>query len=177
MVTRCSSLAINSTERTNFLGYGLSSRKGKRRIALWVNPPPQGFSHARCSSKIFTVCPARASCSPHIAPDGPPPTIAISAISRLANFREVRFRARYPLAMALRGRGQTVKSPSKQRENHQAKSCQEYSTEDRRRCRRPSNFPDNIHAPPLRNADGRKIRRQQHQQNLSAMQHHNAEHQ
>src|SRR5437773_9402499 len=49
-------------------------------MALCVSPPPQGFSHARCSSKRFTLCPARASCSPHIAPEGPPPMIAISAM-------------------------------------------------------------------------------------------------
>jgi hypothetical protein len=29
---------------------------------------------------MFTVCPARASSAPHIAPEGPPPTIAMSAI-------------------------------------------------------------------------------------------------
>src|SRR5580692_6213819 len=73
-------LLMSSTERINFLGYGLSSRKGKHFTALWVKPPPQGFSQARCSSKIWTLCPARASCSPHIAPEGPPPTIAISAM-------------------------------------------------------------------------------------------------
>src|SRR5271163_4357961 len=130
MVTRCSSLAINSTERTNFLGYGLSSRKGKRKIALWVNPPPQGFSHARCSSRIFTVCPARANCSPHIAPDGPPPTIAISAISGLANSRDIRSGRGTHFAMARGTRPKQVKSPSKQREDHQEESGQKYSTEE-----------------------------------------------
>src|ERR1700739_513441 len=79
-ITLCSLLLISSIERTNFLGYGLSSRKGKHSTALCVSPPPHGFSQARCSSKILTLWPARANCSPHIAPDGPPPTIAISVI-------------------------------------------------------------------------------------------------
>src|SRR5271156_456789 len=137
MVTRCSSLAISSTERTNFLGYELSSRKGKRKIALWVSPPPQGFSHARCSSKILTVCPARASCSPHIAPDGPPPTIAISAISHLARSRDIRSGRGTQFAMAQGDGAKQVKSALKQREDHQKESGQKYSTEERRRRCRP----------------------------------------
>src|SRR5258708_39012024 len=79
-ITLCSLLLISSIELTSFLGQGLSRRKGKHSTALWVSPPPQGFSQARCSSKIVTVWPARANCSPHIAPDGPPPTIAISVM-------------------------------------------------------------------------------------------------
>src|ERR1700693_4182525 len=47
-------------------------------MGLCVSPPPHGFSHARCSSNMLTSCPASANCSPHIAPEGPPPIIAIS---------------------------------------------------------------------------------------------------
>src|SRR5271170_5066086 len=46
-------------------------------MALWVSPPPQGFSQARCSSKSVTSYPAEARRSPQIAPAGPPPTMAI----------------------------------------------------------------------------------------------------
>src|SRR5437588_11987246 len=52
-------------------------------MALCVNPPPQGFSQARCSSNSLTLCPVRTSCSPHMAPEGPPPMIAISTMNFL----------------------------------------------------------------------------------------------
>src|SRR5262249_51292267 len=70
---------------------------------------------ARCSSKSFTEWPARASCSPHMEPDGPPPTIAISAIGFLADLSRFPF----PSAKALGDR-----------ENRQGESSEEYSTED-----------------------------------------------
>src|SRR5579863_7872430 len=49
-------------------------------MALWVRPPPQGFSQARRSSKIVTWKPSRARRSPQSDPAGPPPTMAISLI-------------------------------------------------------------------------------------------------
>src|ERR1700730_1942117 len=108
-------------------------------MALCVKPPPQGFSQARCSSKILTLWPARASCSPHIAPDGPPPTIAISAmvVSRCEPgipFPDVEPRPVGPL-----GDG----------EDHQAKTSLEYSTEQCRCRRRTGFFANNVHTAPL----------------------------
>ena len=34
----------------NFLGGASQAETDRRRMALWVRPPPQGFSQARCSS-------------------------------------------------------------------------------------------------------------------------------
>src|SRR3979411_2566563 len=128
-ITLCSLLLISSIELTNFLGYGLSRRKGKHSTALCVSPPPQGFSHARCSSKILTLCPARASCSPHIAPDGPPPTIAISAMVVSRCEPGIPFRAGEPRPVG----------PLRDGEDHQAKTSLDYSTEYGR-CRRRTGF-------------------------------------
>src|SRR5580700_3133517 len=137
-------------------------------MALFVSPPPQGFSHARCSSKMLTECPARASCSPHIAPEGPPPTIAISAIIALANERD--FRSGANLRAGPEDGASPANSPSKKREYHQEKSRQKYSTEERRRCRSSSYRPDNIHPAPLHRRKHRKIQRQQHHENFSTVQ-------
>src|SRR5216684_6728235 len=119
-------------------------------MALCVSPPPQGFSHARCSSKILTSCPASANCSPHIAPEGPPPMIAIS--DTLIARRE---------GQAFLGDG----------EDHQAKSSQKYSTEDRCRQRRTGFPPHQVHPHPLEHKEQRQEHREQEQQDRAAVQH------
>src|SRR4030095_7956616 len=65
---------------------------------------------------MCTELPARASCSPHIEPDGPPPTITIAAIRFLSGSSGMRLRAA---------------RPSGDGENRQRKSSEEYSTEKR----------------------------------------------
>src|SRR5215469_1599664 len=92
-------------------------------MALCVRPPPQGFSHAKCSSKIFTEWPARASCSPHMEPEGPPPTIAIIAMKR-SHRRSTPEAIRSYIGVAL---GRRSLSDG---EDRQGESSQEYSTED-----------------------------------------------
>src|SRR5262245_14813011 len=121
-------------------------------MALWVRPPPQGFSHARCSSKIFTECPARASCSPHIDPDGPPPTIAISDIksTRLVGFR-------------LRAK------PLRDGEDRQGKGREEYSTENRGRRGRSCPETYCIDGQPLQKGKQKEIRQEQHEKNLAGV--------
>src|SRR4029077_1881631 len=121
--------------------------------SLCVSPPPQGFSQARCSSKMLTLCPARANCSPHIAPEGPPPTIAISVMfgsslrprirSLRANLREIgSFRQ---------------KSRSGDGENHQAETSQKYSTEERRGNCRSGLLSHNVHPQPLKQKKEREV--------------------
>src|SRR6266446_2102207 len=58
-------------------------------MALCVRPPPQGFSQARCSSKRLTWWPARASCSPHIAPDGRAIAKAVDGATRPGSIYEL----------------------------------------------------------------------------------------
>src|SRR5262249_38012470 len=143
---------------------GLSSRNGKHSMALWVKPPPHGFSHAKCSSKILTLCPARASCSPHIAPEGPPPIIATSVIfsNLLAKlvFQACKFQAAgsFPPKNLL-GDG----------ENHQAKSSQKYSTEDRSRQRGPGLASHKIYPHALKHRKHPQKGRQQNHQNRPAV--------
>src|SRR6267154_5835329 len=168
-ITLCSLLLINSIELTNFLGYGLSSRKGKHSTALCVSPPPQGFSQARCSSKMLTLCPARANCSPHIAPEGPPPTIAISVMFGSS----LRSRTRSLRANLQAKRPFRPKSRSGDRENHQAETSQKCSTEDRRRNCRSRLLSHNVHPQPLKQEEERKVQRQQDHQDSSAVQHEN----
>src|SRR5579859_5453714 len=117
-------------------------------MALCVSPPPQGFSHARCSSKMLTSCPAAANCSPHIAPEGPPPTIAISDMV-MTRFCEGLF--------------------SGDGEDHQAKSSEKYSTEDRRRQCRPCFLAHNVHPHPLKHAEQPQEQREQNQQYRAAV--------
>src|ERR1700680_720763 len=92
-------------------------------MALWVRPPPQGFSQAKCSSNMVTLLPARASCSPHMAPEGPPPTIAISAIVTSS------WHAANPSGCETRHSVGLV-SPSNM-DNQQAETFEKYSTENR----------------------------------------------
>src|SRR5437762_13819056 len=138
-------------------------------MALCVSPPPQGFSHARCSSKRFTLCPARASCSPHIAPEGPPPMIAISAM--IVSDRVPRF--------FLPTRKRTLKNcyddgqlPLGDGENHQAKTSQEYSTEYRCCRSRTCFLSHKIHPPPLQQVQQHEIGEEQDHQDFSAVQVH-----
>src|SRR5256885_13887266 len=124
-------------------------------MALCVSPPPHGFSHARCSSKMATSCPARASCSPHMAPEGPPPTIATFDMGRpLAVLKKREFR-RESLC---------------EREDRQGKTGAQYSTEDR--CCRGTLCltPHYVHRQPLQHRNNHKVQRQQHNQYLSGVQ-------
>src|ERR1700675_3176637 len=91
-------------------------------MALWVRPPPQGFSQAKCSSKMVTLLPARASCSPHMAPEGPPPTIAISAIATSS------WHAANPSGCETRHSVGLVSLSNM--DNQQAETLEKYSTEN-----------------------------------------------
>ena len=62
--------------RTKRFGVEFSIRNGYWLYALYVSPPPQGFSQASFSSNRMTFRPAEASCSAANAPAGPPPRIA-----------------------------------------------------------------------------------------------------
>src|SRR6185437_12006378 len=111
------------------------------------------------------------SCSPHIAPEGPPPTIAISAMILS------RCWYRTPSLNAERTGGGRVwqynfsrRSPSSGGKNHQAKPDEKYSTEKGRRRRRGGYFPDNFHAPNLERTKERKVGRKENQQDLGAVQ-------
>src|SRR5215831_13183533 len=101
-------------------------------MALCVSPPPQGFSQARCSSNILTAWPARASSAPHMEPDGPPPTIAISAMSFSLHLRRRARTARCRWAAAMPSSKQHALGAEAydlgDRENHQGESSEEYST-------------------------------------------------
>src|SRR4029077_16011089 len=119
-----------------------------------------GFSHARCSSKIRTLCPDRASCSPHIAPEGPPPTIAISDM----------FVSRWQLRSPQSCANSSGKSLSCDGEDRQAKTAHEYSTEDRCRRGRSCFSPCHIHAQTLQHAEESKIWREEKQENFTALQ-------
>src|SRR5215467_3354710 len=101
-------------------------------MALCVSPPPQGFSQARCSSKILTEWPVRASSAPHMEPDGPPPTIAISAMCFLADLRRRSHTARCRCSGrdAFSGAELRVVVTLSDGKNHQGESSEEYSTED-----------------------------------------------
>src|SRR5271167_4116661 len=61
---------------TRRLGVSLSIRNGYSEYALYVNPPPHGFSHASFSSNTVALRPALARRSAAKAPAGPPPKIA-----------------------------------------------------------------------------------------------------
>src|SRR5262245_41740014 len=123
-------------------------------MALWVSPPPQGFSQARCSSKIFTECPARASCSPHIDPDGPPPTIAISAM-RSTRFLPDPSPSSKPLCDG---------------EDRQGEGREEYSTEYRGGRWRACSESYCIGRQPLHKGKHDEIGREQHEQDLPGVQ-------
>src|ERR1700686_1595289 len=124
-------------------------------MALCVSPPPQGFSQARCSSKMWTVLPARASCSPHIEPDGPPPTITISAMSFLS------------LCCETESPGV---SPSGDGENRLGKTSEKYSTEDCGGGSGAGPEPYYIHCHSLQNRKQHKIDHQQHECELRGVQ-------
>src|SRR5256885_6308766 len=136
-------------------------------MALWVRPPPQGFPHARRSSKMSTEWPARASCSPHMAPEGPPPTIAISAIflfSRvLAGNACFAGRGTCRVRMLLADR-------SGDGENHQTKACEEYSTEKGGGCRGAAAGANNVHTAPLQQGEKDEVGCEKHEKDFAAMQ-------
>src|SRR4029077_1295501 len=140
-------------------------------MALCVSPPPHGFSQARCSSKILTLCPARASCSPHIAPEGPPPTIAISAM--LVSRCEPRIP--FPVAEP-RPKGPSGDRPLGDGENHQAKTSLNYSTEQRRRRRRSGFITHYVHGAPLYHIEQCHVHREQAHQDFSAVQKEHSHH-
>src|SRR5438270_3289975 len=148
-------------------------------MALCVNPPPQGFSQARCSSNSLTLCPVRASCSPHMAPEGPPPMIAISTMNFLGLPLEPSVRcanaARDPLLRKdKRQKRSCGATPSGDGEDHQAKTSQEYSTECGG-CRNRTGFlSHHIHPPPLQDMQEHEVGREQHHEDFTAVQIENA---
>src|SRR5215472_3305849 len=149
-------------------------------MALCVSPPPHGFSQARCSSNTFTLCPARASCSPHIEPEGPPPMIAISAITifslRSANSSfEAKLAARKSFAHRTQMPGCSGYTSSGDGEDHQTKTSQEYSTEYRGRRSGAGLLSHNVHPPALERVNQSKIRAEQHHQECPAMEIENTE--
>src|SRR5580704_14854091 len=139
-------------------------------MALCVKPPPHGFSQASRSSKISTEWPARASCSPHIAPEGPPPTIAMSVI--WVFFLTASDSVAGPLnniAEPAERLGPVLQAILCDREDNHRKSSEEYSTEESRRQRRSGTLSDNIHTCTLEQAEHRQIRCKQHQEDLAIM--------
>src|ERR1700722_941883 len=124
---------------------------------------------------MFTVCPARASSAPHIAPEGPPPTIAMSAILLFSDRVEVRRRggpARVtPRLLARLPVGHRPKNgQSTDREDNHAKTSEEYSTEDSRRQCAAGAASDNIHTCTLEQAEDREIGCEQGEKDLAVMQ-------
>src|SRR5690242_3431427 len=65
--------AASRVSVTCIFGVSLSSRYGYCEYALYVIPPPQGFSQASFSSSTTVRKPARANPSAAVAPAGPPP--------------------------------------------------------------------------------------------------------
>src|SRR6185312_16408858 len=65
--------AASRVSVTVIFGVSLSSRYGYCEYALYVMPPPQGFSQASFSSSTTVRSPARAKPSAAVAPAGPPP--------------------------------------------------------------------------------------------------------
>src|ERR1700742_4373375 len=127
---------------------------------------------------MFTVCPARASSAPHIAPEGPPPTTAMSAILLFSDRVRVRRRggpARVTSRFTPRLRCLFLLAPPKNgqstdREDNHAKTSEEYSTEDSRRQCGPRATSDNIHTCTLEQAEEREIGGEQAQQDLPVVQ-------
>src|SRR5713226_2301071 len=120
-------------------------------MALCVSPPPHGFSQARCSSKMATLCPARASCSPHIALEGPPPTIAISAMVKVS-----------PRAWnSAPCRGIPASGPLAGGKDHQTKTSLKYSTEKCCCPRRSASFLHDMHRASLYQIEQRHVHGQQ----------------
>src|SRR5262249_5072478 len=68
--------AAISVSWTSRFGVSLLRRNGYSLYALYVRPPPQGFSHASFSSNTTTFIPARARRSAAKDPAGPPPKTA-----------------------------------------------------------------------------------------------------
>src|SRR5215470_14131380 len=123
---------------------------------------------------MFTVCPARASSAPHIAPEGPPPTIAMSAILLFSDCVEVRRRVEVLPRVTSRLRCPFTCWPcqngrSTDREDNHAKTSEEYSTEDSCRQCGPGAASDNIHTCTLEQAEECKIGCQQRQKDLSVV--------
>src|SRR6266481_2358451 len=121
---------------------------------------------------MWTLCPARANCSPHIAPDGPPPTIAISVM-----FGSSPRPAFAPCARICRIKALSVqRACSGDGENHQAESSKKYSTEDRcGNCR--SGLPvHEVHAEPLEDEKEREVYRKEDHQDGPAVKHEDAKH-
>src|SRR2546423_8114939 len=141
-------------------------------MALWVSPPPQGFSQARCSSKISTWWPARASCSPHIAPEGPPPMIAILDMV-----------SRGQLRISLAGNEISRESPHRPAdylgdgEDHQAKTREQYSTEEGRREGGGGFFSDTFHAQKRKDEKHSQVQSQKNKEDSAAVQKGNADNQ
>src|SRR6266849_145497 len=126
-------------------------------MALCVRPPPQGFSQARCSSKSVTSNPSRASRSPQMDPEGPPPTIATS-------------RMRVPWSpIGFPAIAQTLghESRLRQRKNGRKKPGSQYSTEQSGRRGRTGAPPHRIGAKPVEDREDRYIRCQQQDENLA----------
>src|SRR5258708_7394241 len=69
--------AARNESATTFFGVSFSIRNGYSLYALWVRPPPQGFSQASFSSNRTVLRPAFARHSAAKEPAGPPPSTAI----------------------------------------------------------------------------------------------------
>src|SRR5579859_880087 len=104
---------------------------------------------------MWTVLPARASRSPHIEPDGPPPTITISAMGYLS------------LCCETESPGA---KPSGDGQYRQGKTSEQYSTEDCGGGSRACPDPYYIHCHSLQNRKQHKIDHQQYEGELRRVQ-------
>src|SRR5690349_17061725 len=99
---------------------------------------------------MTTSFPARANCSPHIAPEGPPPTIAILDMGRPL----------LPFLLPVEVR----REPSRERENRQGETGAQYSTENRCSRRALCLTSYYVDCQPRQYSENHEIRRQQEHQ-------------